>query len=456
MPGKSKEPSLDQLVAAGRPRPWRRWLLGLLLLGLLGGGGWWWVRQRDSADAGPRFQTEPVERGSLELTVSATGNLEPINQVTVGVEISGTVAEVLADTNDRVTRGQVLARLDTTKLEQEADRTRAALDVSRARVLQAQATINETAANLARLQELHRLSGGRTPAQVEIDAAVAAGGRAEADLASAEADVRQSEAAVKSIETDLRRLEILSPVDGIVLTRKVEVGQTVAATFSAPELFVLAESLETMKLEVEVSEADIAKVEDGMTASFRVDAWPGRLFTASVEKVAFGSTNATTSSSGQGGGQASSSGVVTYTAELSVPNQDLSLRPGMTATAEIRVQSAADTLLVPNAALRFIPQDEISAAPKDTRNFLQRLMPMPQRRRGVAGGKTDQPPLPPGHGRVWLLQDDRPRPLEVTVGLTDGNRTEVAAATLDAGAEVIVRQQSGEGRGSGGRGNRPG
>src|SRR5690606_20054997 len=194
-------------------------------------------------------------------------------------------------------------------------------------------TLRETEASLKRLQDLHRISDGKTPSQAELDTAIAVAERAAADLQSMLAAVSEAEAEVLANESDLGKAVLKSPVDGMVLTRTIEPGQTVAAQFTAPELFIIAETLETMELQGAVAEADIGKVDEGQPATFTVDAWPDRTYTADVKKVSFGSTV--------------TDNVVTYETELTVPNADLSLRPGMTATAAIEIGSRENVLLVP-------------------------------------------------------------------------------------------------------------
>ncbi|NQX01694.1 efflux RND transporter periplasmic adaptor subunit, partial [bacterium] len=314
---------LAEIITQARPgHPLRKWGIGLVILALAGSGFWYYQQGEDKA-TGPIYNTEEVTRGDLSLVVTATGNLAPTNQVTVGSELSGTVSEVYVDTNDVVKKGQPVAQLDTTKLTQQTEKSRAVLNAAKARVNQVKATQLENAAALGRLQELHRLSEGKTPSKADMEAAIAAVERAKADLESAEASVAQSQADLKSIERDLSKAVIRSPVDGIVLTRSIEVGQTVAASFTAPVLFLIAEDLRKMDLVVTVAEADIGRLGNEQSATFKVDAWPTRIYTATVKRVSFGSvvTNA----------------VVTYATELAVINDDLSLRPGMTATADISV-----------------------------------------------------------------------------------------------------------------------
>lgn len=330
----------------------------------------------------------------------ANEDLVPTNQIITGSELAGTIDDVYVDTNDMVKKDQPLALLDTTKLDQQTERSRAALLVAKARVNLAKATLVEAKAVLARQQELHTLSDGRTPSRATMETSRATVSRAAAELESAHASVAGTEAEVRAFERDLEKAIIRSPVDGVVLARSVDVGQTVAASFTAPTLFTIAEDLRKMELLVSVSEADIGRVEAGQTATFSVDAWPTRSYTATVKKVAFGSSNQTT---GSGGSSAVSSGVVTYSAELEVANDDPSLRPGMTATVDIAIVDNRDILVVPNAALRFDPvaAAEIGKPVDSDRTLVQSLSPGGGRRwRGNAPPKPGSTSTEP---RVWTL-----------------------------------------------------
>lgn len=423
----SQPADLAAVIRAGGPTPAKktRYLLISLAVVVLLGGGIWIARARAAKNQSPTYTTEAVRRGDLGLTVTATGNLEPTNEVTVGSELSGTILEVYVDINDRVTKGQPLAKLDTTKVAQQAESSRAALKAAQASVAQAEATVKETAATLTRQQELHRVSGGKLPSQSDLDAAEAAATRAQANLLSAQASVAQAEAQLRINENDLSKAIIKSPIDGIVLTRSVEPGQTVAASLNAPELFVLAENLEHMKLKVTVAEADIGRVTAGLKSSFTVDAWPNRAYRANVSRVAYGSTT--------------TNNVVTYETDLEVTNDDLSLRPGMTATADIKVAEAKGVLLVPAAALRFDPTSATPATTTAKKSFVQSLTPMPPRRQGSTKGDANAEKLPIGTGRLWVLHDGQPQAVSVKLGLTDGRYTEVSAEGLTEGAPVILR-----------------
>ena len=417
--------ALDDLLGdGGRRRAWWRrpapWIALLLLVAALA-AAWWWTGRREAA-AAPRYETQPVTRGALTVTVTANGTLQPTNQVAVGSELSGTVVQVFVDVNDRVRRGQVLAELDTARLQDQVTGARASLAAAQARVLQAQATRSEARDNLARLVEVQRLSGGQVPSASELSAAQAAAARSEADEASAKAAVAEAQAALSSAETNLRKASIRSPIDGVVLARNVDPGNAVAASLQAVTLFSLAEDLTQMTLQVNVDEADVGQVREGQKASFTVSAHPNRRYPATIGRIAYGSTV--------------KDNVVTYLADLNVPNPDLSLRPGMTATATITTIEHADVLLVPNAALRFTPSAAQPQAPAQDASLATRLMPRPPvsgqpRRAGTDTSRVRQ---------VWVLRDGEPVAVPVTPGASDGRLTEVTSEQLQPGMAVIVDQ----------------
>ena len=373
----------------------------------------------------PHFVTEPVTRGDLAVAVSADGTLQPTRSVNIGSELSGTIAEVRVDINDRVKKGQVLAVLDTAKLQDQIARSRAALASAEAKVAQSLATVTEARANLGRMQEVQRLSGGKVPSKAELDTAQAVLARATADEAAARATVADARAALSSDATSLAKASIRSPIDGVVLTRSVDPGNAVAASLQAVTLFTLAEDLSRMKLQVNVDEADVGKVRDGQAATFTVAAWANRRYPAQVTRVGYGATT--------------KENVVTYTAEMRVDNADLSLRPGMTATATVDAAKRSSVLLVPNAALRFTPTATAAAPQRSSAgppaSFVSQLMPRPP----TSG--TPQKATTTASGRqVWVLRAGAPVAVAVVPGLSDGRRTEVENAQLREGDLVITDQ----------------
>lgn len=366
-------------------------------------------------DDGTKFRTQKLATDRLVVTVNATGTLQPTNEVEVGSELSGIVDTVLVDYNDRVSRGQVLARLDTLKLEAEALQSKARLVAAEAMLQERRASAVEAEAALKRMNAVRAASAGRVPSRQDFDAASSAAARARAQVASAEAEIQVARAKLDFDSTNLAKAEIRSPFDGVVLSRDVEPGQTIAASLQAPKLFRLAEDLTKMELEVDVDEADVGQVREGQDAAFTVDAYADRSFPARITQLRYASETV--------------NGVVSYKAVLQVANADLALRPGMTATADIVVATVDSALLVPNEALRFVPP----AGQKDRRGILQKLMPFSRRLSEPvpAAARTGD------RRTVYLLRDGSPEPVQIQVGLSDGRRTEVRSG-LAPDAEVIV------------------
>ena len=425
----TSSPSDVSEVIGRSPRGRRaRILLSLAVLAAAGLIALIWGLGHGARDQGARFKTQAVSRGDLAVRVTATGTLEPVNQVDVGTEVSGTIESVLVDYNDRVRQGDVLARLDTAQLEARHRQSQAALALAHARVQDAEATLTETGNKLRRTKDL---IAKRLSSPEELDSAEAAAARAEAALAVARAQVDQAQAEVDANRRVLDKAVIHSPIDGIVLERQVEPGQTVAASLQTPVLFTIAENLAQMELHVDVDEADVGQVAEGQEAEFTVDAYPDRRFPARIVQVRFAPKTV--------------EGVVTYETLLSVDNAKLLLRPGMTATAEILVEELKDALLVPNAALRFSP-------PRDTG------APGGEHARSGSGGLVGMllPRRPPTekHGdestkgsrqRVWVLREGRPEAVEIRTGATNGILTQVLEGPLAVGNQVLVDTLS-EGR----------
>jgi len=416
-------PDTGHILKAGGTRKSRtRWilpLLGIAVLIALGLAAYRWVQ--GNGESTPRFKTQPVTRGALTITVSATGTLEPTNQVEVGSELSGIVKTVEADYNDRVEVGQVLARLDREKLEASVKKSRAALASTRAQVVRAQATVAQARSDLARLEKVHRISSTRAVSESDLEAAQATLARAEAEQDVAAATVDEALANLQSNQTDLAKTMIYAPINGIVLTRSVEPGQTVAASLQAPVLFTLAEDLTQMELHVDVDEADVGSVREGQDAVFTVDAFPDRTFEARITQVRYGAKTV--------------DGVVTYETVLRVDNPDLSLRPGMTATADITVEKVDDALLVPNAALRFAPPSLNSSGNGERGGLVRALLPGPPRR-GASGEASRGGNLP--GPRVWVVESGQLAPISLVTGPSDGTRTVVIQGRLTEGQELVI------------------
>jgi HlyD family secretion protein len=420
---------LATLLGESPPRPWYRrplpWIVAVLVLAT--GAGLWWWRAARAAEAAPGYRTQPASRGDLTLRVSANGTLQPTRTISIGSELSGTVREVHVDVNDRVTRGQVLAVLDTAKLKDQVLRSTAGVASARGRLAQAEATATETGRTLERLEGVSRLSGGTLPSKAEMDAARASARRAEADRDSARAGVADAGAGRSTDRTNLAKASIVAPTDGIVLTRSVDPGNAVAASLQAVTLFTVAEDLSRLRLWVYVDEADVGAVQVGQAATFTVSAWPSREFPARITRVGFGSTI--------------TDNVVTYLTYLDVDNTDLSLRPGMTATASIVASQRRDVLRVPNTALRFTPTAvDAKAAPRaGMMSGLGPRMPASTTRRSAAAGASTA-----GARQVWVLSGpDGGAPMAVAVvpGISDGLMTEIVGGDLREGMRVITDQK---------------
>lgn len=373
----------------------RRLALAGAVLGAIAAAAWL-VSARLTGAGHPQWITEAARRGDLTVTVSATGTVEPLGQVEVSAEVSGRIAEVHVDDNDPVARGQLLAVIDREPIEVRLGEARARVAAARAELHQAQAGRVEARRTLERTTQL--VGRGVLPEQ-QLDTAQADAEQSEAAVESARAQIAVAQSTQSSIETELERTAIRSPVDGIVLARKAEPGQMVAATFAPPTLFVIAEELVRMELVLLIDEADVGRVRAGQPARFTVDAFPERTFEARVESVRNAPREV--------------QGVVSYEATLSVDNREGLLRPGMTATAEIVVGEERDVLLVPNAALRFVPPEGSTGS-------------VPRERS-------------PGRHEVWVLgAGGEPRAVPVSVGASDGRATVIRGGEIEAGTPLLV------------------
>jgi HlyD family secretion protein len=425
----AEQPSVDEFLGS-KPRPrWRRWMkywlpaIGLLLLILL-------IAQCTREAPGPDYITEAVAQESLSLSVTATGNLRPTNQVEVGAEVTGPLDSVLVDVNDRVTKGQVIAVINTEIIDQQIAQSRANLNAARAALGQAQATFEIDQVQLARLEDVRKLSGGRVPSQIEVERAEAAVARDRAAVASARANIEAAQASLNGNLTTRTRAVIRAPVDGVVLARRVEPGQTVVASFNTVTLFVIAEDLSEMQLRVSIDEADVGQVKSGQKATFTVDAYPGRRFPATLERVDLASSSTTDAQAGASGAAAGAAGsVVSYEARLVVQNADGLLRPGMTATATIATQNTGSAMLVPNAALRFRPEAKDKGS--------GRLLARPDF--GLEDSKQQASIGEGSRQQVQVLQADGTlKAIEVITGRSDGRSTAVRSRELKPGMKVVT------------------
>ena len=400
-------------------------ILGVaLLLGVVGGGLFW--RAKKAKGKGVRYITAQAQVGDLKETVTATGTLKGLDSVDVGSQVSGKVTKIYVDFNDHVKSGQLLAEIDTTSLQSRVDQSQAQVNAADASVVLAKATQAQNKAQYARAVDL---SAKGLISSKDLDAAKADADRAQASINSATAQATLARASLKDAQTQLSYAVIRSPIDGVVLARLVEPGQTVAAAMSAPVLFTIARDLSQLRLYVDIDEADVGKVKEAQSATFLVDAWSGHSFVSKVVSV----HNLPTA------GQT----VVTYQAVLSVDNTELLLRPGMTATATITTEERKGVLLVPNAALRFSPP----ASPKTSGGgsgipFLGGGPPGGMPRTGASNrtrtaNNKKLITAADSQGLVYTLEDNRPKRTVVEIAGTDGERTEIKSG-ISAGSNVIT------------------
>ena len=417
----NEKEAIKNLLGEAQPKTWsmrKKMVAGVVAVVVISAFSWW----MGSKEAGPRYLTESISRGNLVVNVTANGTLEAEREVTIGSELSGIVENVLVDVNDTIKRGQVLIELDTANLQATVLKAKAALASAQATKKEAEATLVEANAKYKRLLNVRKLSGGKTPAQTEIDEQAAVVARAEASVETAKAQIQNAEAELETANTDLTKAYISSPIDGVVLARSVEPGYAVAASLQAVELLTIASDLRTLELEIDVDEADVSMVKPGQKATFTVSAYPNKNFPATLTKVAYGpdKTEETTN-------------VVTYTAYLTVANNDLLLRPGMTATARIVTESRDNVLLVPNTALRFVPSVSVGSS------AVSSLMMGPPRsnnkKSNDVGGAAAQ-----RQSTVWVLRGNNAEQLSIITGASDGTKTEVISGDLKEGDLVITSQ----------------
>ncbi|MEI9401445.1 efflux RND transporter periplasmic adaptor subunit [Mesorhizobium argentiipisi] len=370
------------------------------------------------AAAPPRIEytTVPAAIADLTVVVSATGTLQPLTQVDISSELSGIVRSVAVNENQQVKKGDVLARLDTAKLEVQIERATASAKAAAASVENAKVTLQENENAVVRASALTK-RGMATDQSLE--AATATRDRSKAALDSAEANLAIAQADLKAQQTDLAKSTIYAPIDGIVLTRSVDPGQTVASSLQAPVLFVIAADLRNMELQAAVDEADIGQVKPGQHARFTVDAFADRPFDAEIRDISYASVT--------------TDGVVTYKARLEVDNGELLLRPGMTATVSVVTRQAKAVLTVPSTAFRYRPMQQ-TARGWSLRDLFTGRMGRPNRQAEATKAPTD------GSRTLYVLENGRPHPVNVRIGSTDGELTEITSG-LDEGAEVITGAQ---------------
>jgi HlyD family secretion protein len=404
-------------MARGNGTGWWKWLIILLLLGGAGYAGWRWYGQRKVAAQQIEYKTAAVAKGDLVQQVTANGQISPVKNVTVGTQVSGIIQELYVDFNSRVTNGQVIARIDPSTYEQNLEQAEAELANSKAALEFAQLS-HKRAKDLA---------AAKLAPESDFDKAVV-------DLHQAEAVVRMREAAVKRAKVDLERTTIFAPIDGMVITRAVDIGQTVAASFNTPTLFNIANDLAKMQIDAMVSEADVGGVEEGQSVTFTVDAFPQRKFGGTVKQVRFAPTT--------------NQNVVNYATVVEVSNADLKLRPGMTANANILVAENKDVLRIPNAALRFRP-------PTGAKILGEANAPAEKSKVELAtSGPFEGLPIPPwSKGERRRPTDEERTTYEASLTLEQKQKYQEVVAAMRA-ARAAAQGEGGGGGGTGG-GERP-
>lgn len=366
---------------------------GVVILTIAGISIYALTKNRDSA---PKFRTDKVTRGDITATVTATGTVNAVTTVLVGTQVSGTIKELYVDFNSVVKKGQPIAQIDPANFEAQVDQARANLQAAKANLEKAEAA----ALDAKRIRDRNRdLVKSDIVAQSELDTSETNYEAAKAQVSVAKAQIMQAEAALKTAEINLRYTKIISPVNGTVVSRNVDVGQTVAASFQTPTLFNIAQDLKKMQIDSSVVEADIGKIRVGQPVEFTVDAYPDITFKGSVSEV----RNA----------PIVVQNVVTYDVVIKVDNSELKLKPGMTANVSIIISTKKDVLRIPNAALRFRPSED---------------------KKSNAQGKK---PLEKGQA-VWIVENDTPKRNRAETGISDGNYTEVISGDLKEGQELIV------------------
>ncbi|NGO64009.1 efflux RND transporter periplasmic adaptor subunit [Rhizobium daejeonense] len=400
------------LASGGARKKSSRWLWRAAAIIVLAGAGYGYYVYSSEATA-YTYATSPAKKGDLTVLVTATGSVEPTVQVDVSSEQSGTVREVLVDYNSTVRKGEVIARLDTARFEADVKSAEAALLAANAAVAKAEADMNSARVSMERQRTL---VGNRVSTQQDLDSARYNYEAAVATKESAEANVQAAEASLEQSKVTLAKATIMSPIDGIVLSRDVDPGATVAASLQAPTLFKIAGDLRQMELQVDIDEADVGHVAVGQQATFTVDAFPDKRFPAEITQIRYASETI--------------NDVVTYMGILTVRNDDLLLRQGMTATADIVVQAIKDSLLVPNAALRYTPPESLGAQRRSSGMFS--LFRPPRM------GSITAPEPAGGERTVWVMRNNVPTAVNIEIGASDGQNTVVTKGDISEGDQLII------------------
>ena len=393
--------------------------IGIFLLLIIVGLCFYFFMFNKNEQKDVHYDTSKISRGNLEVLVSATGNLKPTNSVDIGIEVSGTIKNIYVDFNDEVKVGQILAKLDTTKLQSQVDSSKASLTIAKANLKENEVNVKSKKLTYDRTLRMYEQSNGKYPSKNVLDESKFDYESALSAYDSMEAKVKQAEFNLKTDEQNLDKAVVKSSINGIVLNRAVEVGQTVAASMSTPVLFTLAKDLSKMDLVVSIDEADVADIKKGLKVTFTVDAYPKETFKGTIKQVRLNPVEV--------------NGVVTYETVVLVDNEKLLLRPGMTASAEIVTKESKDKLLVPNSALRFKPV----ITNKDKKPGVSLVGPKrPMIKREAKNVNKKE------FGIVWILKDNKPQRVRVKILDTNGTLTSIESTDLKVDDEVIVSQSS--------------
>ena len=369
------------------------------------------------------YNTQKIKKGDLEVVVNATGNLKPTNSVEIGIEVSGTIKEIYVDFNDEVTVGQVLAVLDTRKLQSQVDSSSASLIIAKANQQESLVNVNNKKLNLDRTLKMYNQSNKKYPSKNEVDEVRFAYESSLASYDSAKAKVLQAQSNLKTDQQNLEKAVVKSSINGIVLNREVEVGQTLAATMSAPKLFTLAKDLTNMDLIVSIDEADVADIKKDLDVTFNVDAHPNEIFKGKIKQVRYNPVEV--------------NGVITYETVVGVNNERLLLRPGMTASAKIITKESKDNILIPNTALRFKPLIQEPQAKQNS--GMNNLVGARAPRKSGEPKNINKSEFK----EVWILENKEPKKVRVKILESDGKFTSVESHDLKIDDEIIVSQRSG-------------
>ena len=400
-------------------------IIVIVLLLIAGAGFGYWRMSAGGKESS--YTTVPVSRGNVSQVVSSTGTLQAVVTVLVGSQVSGTIAKLNADFNTKVKKDQVVAELDQAKFSARVDETRANLRAAEAGLAKSKVALEDASRTFARNKELMQRE---LLSQSELDAAQTAYDAARSQLNVSQAQVGQAQAAMNQASIDLGYTVIRSPVEGIVISRNVDVGQTVAASLSAPTLFTIANDLTKMEVHTSVDEADVGNVSEGQDVTFTVDAFPARRFRGKVFQV----RNA----------PMIVQNVVTYDAVVRIDNKEMLLKPGMTANVQFLVSQKEDVLTIPNMAIRFKPPEEKNEAQELLRQEQSRTAPRPgARRTSRSGGGGGAVARRVRQVRIYVLRDVKAQPLDVQLGISDGSKTEVVSGELKENDPVIIGMTSG-------------